>query len=96
MRIAPIVALAPFLGSKLPGGVKIGLALSLTTVFLPHVIGTSHLPPPTFDIMFIAYGLKELLMGFILSLPRQHSVLHSTIGRRAHRLSKGLVFPPGF
>ncbi|MGD0664407.1 MAG: flagellar biosynthetic protein FliR [Rhabdochlamydiaceae bacterium] len=67
MRIAPIVALAPFLGSKLPNGVKIGLALSLTTVFLPHVIGTSHLPPPTFDIMFIAYGLKELLMGFILA-----------------------------
>lgn len=67
MRIAPIVALAPFLGSKLPGGVKIGLAIALTAVFLPHTIATAHLPPPTFDIMFIAYGLKELFIGFILA-----------------------------
>lgn len=66
MRIGPIVALSPFLGAKLPGGVKIGLAISLTLVFLPHVIGTSHLPPPTFDTLFIGYALKELLMGFIL------------------------------
>ena len=67
MRIAPIVALAPFLGSKLPGGVKIGLAIALTAVFLPHTISTAHLPPPTFDIMFIAYSLKELFIGFILA-----------------------------
>jgi type III secretion protein T len=66
MRIAPIVALAPFLGSKLPGGVKIGLAIALTAVMLPHVIGTSKNSFPTFDMVFIAYGLKELLIGFIL------------------------------
>jgi type III secretion protein T len=66
MRIAPLVALSPFLGSKLPGGVKIGLAISLTLVFLPHVIGTSKLPAPTFDILFIGYCIKELFMGFVL------------------------------
>jgi type III secretion protein T len=67
MRIAPIVALSPFLGAKLPGGVKIGLALSLSLVFLPHVIGAAHLPAPTFDMTFLAYSLKELLMGFIIA-----------------------------
>jgi type III secretion protein T len=67
MRIAPIVALTPFLGSKLPNGVKIGLAIALTTVFLPHVIGTAHLPPPTFDTMFLAYSLKEVFIGFLLA-----------------------------
>lgn len=66
MRIAPIVALSPFLGAKLPGGVKIGLAISLSLVFLPHAIGTAKIPPPTFDILFIGYCAKELLIGFIL------------------------------
>ncbi len=68
MRIGPIVALSPFLGAKLPGGVKIGLAISLSLVFLPHVIGTSKIPPPTFDTIFIGYCAKELLMGFILGV----------------------------
>ncbi len=66
MRIGPIVALSPFLGSKLPGGVKIGLAISLTLVLLPHVIGVSKIPAPTFDTLFLGYCVKELLMGFIL------------------------------
>lgn len=67
MRIGPIVALSPFMGSKLPGGVKIGLAISLSLVLLPHVIGVSKLPSPTFDMLFIGYCAKELLMGFILA-----------------------------
>ncbi len=67
MRIAPVVALAPFLGSKLPNGVKIGLAIALAAVLLPHVIATSKIPRPTFDLLFIAYGLKELFIGFILA-----------------------------
>ncbi len=67
MRIAPIVALSPFLGAKLPGGVKVGLALSLSLVFLPHVIATASLPAPTFDMMFLAHSLKELFMGFIIA-----------------------------
>ena len=67
MRIGPIVALSPFLGSRLPGGVKIGLAISLALVFLPHVIGVSKIPAPTFDMVFLGYCAKELLMGFILA-----------------------------
>ncbi len=67
MRIAPIVALAPFLGSKLPSGVKIGLAIALTTILLPHVISGAKIPTPTFNTLFIAYALKELFIGFILA-----------------------------
>ncbi len=67
MRIGPIVALSPFLGSRLPGGVKIGLAISLSLVFLPHVIGVSKIPAPTFDTLFLGYCAKELLMGFIMA-----------------------------
>jgi type III secretory pathway component EscT len=66
MRIAPIVAIAPFLGAKLPGGVKIGLAICLTVILLPHIIATSK-NPVAFDVSFIGYSLKELLMGFILA-----------------------------
>jgi type III secretion protein T len=66
MRIAPIVSIAPFLGAKLPGGVKIGLAITLTMVFLPHIIATTT-HPPHFNALFIGYALKELFMGFILA-----------------------------
>lgn len=67
MRIAPTVALAPFLGSKLPGGVKIGLAIALTAILLPHTIGVSTSPAPTFDFLFIGLAIKELFIGFILA-----------------------------
>lgn len=66
-RIAPIVAIAPFLGSKLPGGVKIGLAISLTIVFLPQVLQFSHTQDYAFNIAYVGYGLKELLMGAIIA-----------------------------
>ncbi len=72
MRIAPIVALAPFLGSKLPQGVKIALAISLTAVMLPQIIFTSG-QLPAFDYAFIWFLLKEifigLLLGFMVSIP---------------------------
>jgi len=64
-RIAPIVGLAPFLGTKLPGGVKMGLAITLTVIFVPELIQTSK-ESFSFDMAFVAYGFKELLMGFIL------------------------------
>jgi type III secretion protein T len=68
IRIAPIVATAPFLGSKLPSGVKIGLAIALTAVLLPHIIFTAKIPPPTYDMTFLIYSLKEFLIGMILAL----------------------------
>lgn len=65
-RIAPIVAIAPFLGAKLPGGVKIGLAIALTVIFLPQAIGTSK-GVFGFDLNFIAYGFKEVVLGAIMA-----------------------------
>ena len=67
MRMAPIVSIAPFLGSRMPGGAKIGLAIALAAVMLPHLIVTIKGPPPAFDIQFTAYCLKELLVGFLLA-----------------------------
>lgn len=65
MRIAPIVSMAPFLGGKLPGSVKMGLALSLTIIFLPYLIqySSSNL---SFNLAFIGYSLKELFIGLII------------------------------
>ncbi len=65
-RIAPIVSIAPFLGSKLPGGVKMGLALMLTVIFIPQLIQTST-TTFAYDLSFVAFSVKELLMGFILA-----------------------------
>ncbi len=67
MRMAPIVATAPFLGAKLAGNAKIGLTICLTVVLLPHLI-TSTTQPIGFTIYFIAYSLKELLIGMVLAL----------------------------
>lgn len=65
-RLAPIVSIAPFLGSKLPGGVKMGLAVSLAVLLLPQLLHYAK-TPVVFNMAFLAYGLKELLMGFILA-----------------------------
>jgi type III secretion protein T len=73
MRIAPIVAFAPFLGSRLPGGVKIGTAIAITAVMLPHLIASAKTPIVTYDALFAGYCLKELFIGtiiaFIVSIP---------------------------
>jgi type III secretion protein T len=67
MRLAPVVALAPFLGSRLPSGVKIGAAIALTAVILPHLIATAKTPPIGYDPLFAAYCIKELFIGLILA-----------------------------
>lgn len=66
MRVAPIVAFVPFLGAKLPGGVKMGIAVALTVIVLPHIIVTSS-APIGFSNLFIGYAFKELFMGMILA-----------------------------
>lgn len=68
MRIAPVVAIAPFLGSKLPGGVKIGLAIAISAILLPHLITATKGPVPTFDAHFAALCLKELFIGIMLTM----------------------------
>lgn len=67
MRMAPIVALAPFLGAKLPGSVKIGTAIALTAVFLPYLISHAKTPIVTYDSLFACYCLKELFVGFVIA-----------------------------
>jgi type III secretion protein T len=67
MRMAPIVAIAPFLGAKLPGSVKMALAIGLTAVILPHLVTTTT-ETLSFNLDFIGYSLKELLMGMIIAM----------------------------
>ncbi len=67
-RLAPIMVMAPFLGSKLaPGIARTGLAIFLAILFVPHVILTG-LTPISFNSLFILYTLKEVFIGFILGL----------------------------
>jgi type III secretion protein T len=66
MRMAPIVSIVPFLGGKLPGPAKMGFALCLITIFLPHIVMTSRIEVG-YNMAFTAYALKELLVGFILA-----------------------------
>lgn len=65
-RLAPVVTLAPFLGAKIPGPAKIGLLIAISTVFFPHIVLTSK-APVLYDVMFIAYAIKEVFIGFILA-----------------------------
>jgi type III secretion protein T len=66
MRIAPIVALAPFLGGKLPSGVKIGLTLAIVAIIFPMVVFSIKPPIPGFDYFFVLYCFKELFVGFFM------------------------------
>ena len=66
-RIIPIVVFAPFFGSKLPSGVKMGLSVSMTIIFLPHITMQSQ-TVPDFNSLYIILFIKELFIGFILGL----------------------------
>jgi type III secretion protein T len=71
-RLAPIVSMAPFFGSKIPGAAKMGLVFVITILLLPQIIASSSLKL-SFDIYFIGYALKEFLIGtifaFLASVP---------------------------
>ena len=67
MRIAPIVAIAPFLGFKLPGGVKMGLTFMLAILALPKAILTTH-THVVFSPTFLVLALKEILIGSIFAI----------------------------
>lgn len=72
MRIGPIVSLVPFFGARLPGSVKIGLAISLVVILLPQ-IATTATQTLDFDLSFVGYSLKEILIGvcmaFLAAMP---------------------------
>ena len=67
MRIAPVISMAPFFGSKTPSPVKMGLLIVLTVIFLPHMALTSQ-TFVDFNTTFIFLCAKELFIGFILAL----------------------------
>ena len=65
-RMIPIVMFAPFFGAKLPGGVKMGLAISITIILLPHMAVKSR-TMLDFNNLYIGYIIKELFVGYILA-----------------------------
>lgn len=67
MRVAPMVTIAPFLGSKLPGAVKMGIAISLVVIMLPQIAMTTT-TPIDFNMYFVGYAVKELLVGLLLAI----------------------------
>lgn len=67
LRLGPIVRLAPFLGAKvMPGMARMGLILILGVIFFPNILVHSRAEPFTFDLVFVGYALKELILGYIL------------------------------
>jgi len=65
MRIAPIVSVVPFLGSKMPGAAKMGMVIAIVALFLPHILMMSK-QNLTYDITFVGLALKEILIGVII------------------------------
>src|SRR5579883_3361644 len=68
LRLIPIIVLAPFFGAKLPGGVKIGMAISFTMILLPHVVSSANSLNLTFDTHYLGYAFKELFIGIIFGM----------------------------
>lgn len=67
LRLGPIVRLSPFLGAKvMPGMARMGFILILGVIFFPNILVYSSTGPITFDLVFIGYALKELILGYIL------------------------------
>lgn len=65
-RLLPIIAIAPFLGAKnLPMVLRMMFGLALVAIFLPQnlMAAKGNLP---FNLTFIGYMVKELLIGFVL------------------------------
>ena len=66
MRLAPIVALAPFLGAKIaPAMARVAIAICLAVIFLPSImVNTTH--NMELSVAFAGYAVKELFIGFVL------------------------------
>lgn len=65
-RILPIIALAPFFGSKnVPMPIRMMFGVSLVCIFLPQnlMLAKGELP---FNLAFIGFLAKEILIGMIL------------------------------
>lgn len=65
-RVLPIIALAPFFGSKnVPMAIRMMFGVSLVAIFLPQnlMLAKGELP---FDMVFVGFLIKEILIGVIL------------------------------
>lgn len=72
-RLLPIMALAPFLGSKnVPRVIRMMFSISLVAIFLPQNLMITHAELP-YNLKFIFYMVKELaigtVLGFLASIP---------------------------
>lgn len=72
-RMLPIIALAPFFGSRiLPHPVKVTFALSLFAIFFPQLVFVTT-TPIDFNFSLLLYMVKEIfvgtLLGFMISIP---------------------------
>ncbi len=72
-RMLPIIALAPFFGSRvLPHPVKMCFALCLYVIFLPQLLTVTK-TPLEFNLTLFFYFFKELFIGFsigfMISMP---------------------------
>ncbi len=65
-RLMPIIAMAPFFGSKIPSPIKMGLLVSLTLIFLPHSVLTSK-TLVGFNLTYIGLLVKEFFIGIVLA-----------------------------
>ncbi len=65
-RLGPIIVMAPFLGSKLPSPVKVGLMISLSVILLPHIAMTSQ-TMLEFNWALVCYAAKELFIGLVFA-----------------------------
>lgn len=67
MRFGAICSVVPFFGAKLiPIPARVGLAFSLTVVFLPTILLNRVQTVDMASVMFAFYSLKEILIGFML------------------------------
>lgn len=65
-RLVPIMILAPFFGTKsIPNAVKLMFSLAITAIILPQILFSLKGEIP-FNLVFVGYLLKELLLGFLL------------------------------
>jgi type III secretion protein SpaR/YscT/HrcT len=72
-RMFPIIAQAPFFGSKiLPHPVKVAFALCVFAIFMPQLVNITK-TPLEFNLWLLLYLIKEIfvgtLMGFMISIP---------------------------
>ena len=67
LRLAPVISMAPFFGSKTPSPVKMTILFALTIIFLPHMAIVTRTSIP-FDTTYIFLCCKELFIGFVMGL----------------------------